>query len=430
MQALSADWIFPVSSPPLFQHTLEFDGGVVHSIRPSRPGDPRMENACILPGLVNAHTHLAYTALRNQLDHLSFFPWIRRLTELKMTTLRPEDLALSARMGILECLRAGITTVADMSDSAPALAELSRSPLRGIFYWEVFGVEREHADRSWDELHAIFPRLQQEYATGRLRIGVSPHACFTVRPELYSRIASWALQESIAVSFHAAESREEEAFISRREGVIAKFLEQRASDWKILGPSSVAHLAGTGIFETRPLVAHLVQASESDIEILQRNDVRVAHCPKSNAKFGHGIAPLSAFFKAGLQVGLGTDSAASNNRLDLFEEGRFALLQQRTRDGAMVSSEERILELMTLGGARAMGMEHEVGSLEPQKMADFVILKIPPVYSTAEQVLRHIVHNTTSQDVMETWIQGQRVSTEESTREIQELYQRCSIPRE
>ena len=424
LQTLSADWIFPVSSPPLSQHTLEFEDGIIRRLRPARSGDPRIESGCLLPGLVNNHTHLAYTAMRNLFDDLPFFPWIRRLTELKYGRMTPEDLALSTRLGIYECLRAGITTVADLSDCESGLAELARSPLRGIFYWEVFGVEQEHAQRTWDDLQQTFPRLQDQYSTNRLNIGVSPHAVFTVRPELYRKIAEWSQRANVAVSFHAAESRDEEEFIATRGGVIGRFLETRAADWQILGTTSVSHLEQTGILDARPLLAHLVQASGADLEILARHDVAVAHCPKSNAKFGHGIAPVSEFRNHGLRVGLGTDSAASNNRLDLFEEARFALLQQRSRDGESRLTEEQVLAMMTLDGARSMGLGHRIGSLEAGKSADFIAVRIPPYYSDSTQVLRHLIHNATAADVAETWIAGRQASFPDPSAEIAPLYRR------
>ncbi|HSP06192.1 MAG TPA: amidohydrolase family protein [Acidobacteriota bacterium] len=427
LQSLSADWIFPVSSPPLFGHALEFENGIIRALRPARGDDPKIEGACLLPGLVNAHTHLAYTALRNQFDDLAFFPWIRRLTELKYNKLTAEDLALSTRLGIYECLRAGITTVADLSDCESGLAELSRSPLRGIFYWEVFGVEQEHAQRTWTELQQTFPRLLKQYVTNRLRIGISPHAIFTVRPELYRRIAGWSIRENIPVSFHVAESRDEEEFVATRGGVIGKFLEKRAADWEMLGSSSVSHLEKTGILDTRPLLAHLVQASGEDFEILARHDVSVAHCPKSNAKFAHGIAPLTELRNHGLRVGLGTDSAASNNRLDLFEEGRFALLQQRSRDHRMNLTEAEVLAMMTLDGARAMGLEETIGSLESGKAADFIAVTVPSYYTEADQLLRHLVHNATSMDVAGTWIAGTRVAATDPGGEIREFYRRSSL---
>ena len=419
---VTAEWIIPVTSPPLRRHAVVVENGLIREIRPLLAGDPSPGRNCLLPGLVNAHTHLAYTGLRNVFDRLPFFGWIRRLTETKYNILTDEDVVRSTLLGVSECLSSGVTTVGDMSDLEPSLRVLSESPLRGTFYWEVFGVEKSAADETWTGLNEQYSRLKGEYSSNRLKIGISPHASYTVRPELYRRIADWSCTEEVPVSFHASESKAEEDFIARREGVIADFLRDRASDWKILGSSSIEHLWKTGIFETKPIVAHAVQASDNDLDILNECKVVVAHCPKSNAKFGHGVAPLNRMIGKGIRVALGTDSAASNNRLDLFEEARFGLFQQRVLCREQVLSEQKMLEMITIEGARALNMEKEIGSLETGKMADMILVKIPVNYSTADQVLNHLVYNTTSSDVLKTFISGDEVRVDPP--DLSELYRK------
>jgi aminodeoxyfutalosine deaminase len=406
MQTLSAEWIFPVTSPALRNHAIEIDGGKIKRIRPLKENENRSTGTCIIPGLINVHTHLAYTSLRNLFDDLPFFEWIRKLTETKYQKLTEQDIVASTRLGISECIRSGITTVADLSDLEISLRELAQSPLRGIFYWEIFGIEKEQADQTWASLQKLFPKLVSNYSSDRLQIGISPHACYTVRPELYQQIANWALHEKIPVSFHLAESYEEEEFIGNRSGPIQKFLENRAADWKLLGKTSVEHLRQTGIFQTRPLLAHVVHANDSDLDLLASFNVSIAHCPKSNSKFGHGIAPVVSMIERGMRVGLGTDSAASNNRLDLFEESRFALFQQRTRYRDCKLTTTKMLELMTIEGARAMNLENRIGSLETGKEADLVLISIPDHYDSALQALNHLIYNTTTADVLQTIIGG------------------------
>jgi len=424
-QNLGAEWVFPITSPPLYRHTVVVEGGIIQEIRPVRDSDTFYPNHCLMPGLINAHTHLAYTAFRNLFDDYAFFPWIRKLTESKLK-LTEEEIVASTHLGILENIQAGITCVADMCDLEPALRALSQSPLRGTFYWEVFGVEKEQAKKSWSFLESSFPKLKQQYESERLDVGISPHSCYTVRPELFEQIGNWARQHNVPISFHIAESREEEEFISRRTGIIASFLKERASDWSFSGSTSIGHLEKTGIFQTRPLLAHAVQANSEDIKILRKHDVSLAHCPKSNAKFAHGIAPLYAFMDAGLRVGLGTDSAASNNRFDLFEEARFALLQQRSAAHSPVLSEEQMLRLMTIESARSMNLERRVGSLECGKEADLILVETPPYYTAPEQITRHLVHNATAQDVRSTWIHGEEIQLEPLREEIKAIYKRVS----
>jgi cytosine/adenosine deaminase-related metal-dependent hydrolase len=361
-----------------------------------------------MPGLINAHTHLAYTALRNRLDDLPFFPWIRRLTEEKRNW---DDAAVrsSTRLGILECLRAGITCVADLCDSEPALETVAQSPLRGVFYAEIFGVEKEQAEHSWQWLMTNFTRLSERYRSDRLQIGVSPHACYTVRPELYRKVAAWSVENGIPVSFHLAESREEEDFVAGRPGIMRQQLQQRTADWEFLGTTSIAHIEKTGILRARPLLAHVVQADENDLQILRSCNTPVVHCPKSNARFGQGVARVSRFLELGLTVALGTDSAASNNRLDLFEEGRFALLQQRQRVGFPGLTESTILRMWTVWGARALGLEQRTGALEVGKEADLIAVRVSASCNDSSQVVRHIVHSACPSDVCLVVIQGREV---------------------
>jgi cytosine/adenosine deaminase-related metal-dependent hydrolase len=343
---------------------------------------------------------------------------------VKYQLMTEADIINSTRLGISESLKAGITTVGDMSDFEPALAALHDSPLKGIFYWEVFGVEMEQALKTWTGLKALYPALQDQYGSDRLRIGVSPHACYTVRPELYSWIAEWAMSEKIPISFHLSESKAEEQFIGQRSGPIQKFLESRAGDWTIKGPTSVAHIEQTGILGTQPLLAHLVQVNSNDVAILHRYNVAVAHCPKSNAKFGHGVAPMDQFLQSQLCVGIGTDSAASNNRLDLFEEARFALFQHRQSVADPALTEQRLLAMMTIEGARALQLENQTGSLEAGKAADMIEVQIPKYYTNHSQVLHHLIYNTTAADVLKTFIDGKEVNVEDVSEDLTDLYKK------
>jgi aminodeoxyfutalosine deaminase len=422
MNTITAEWIFPVTTPALHRHAIEIQNGIIQKIRPILANEECIPGSCIIPGLINAHTHLAYTALRNLFDNLSFFPWIRKLTEVKYEKLTEEDITASTRLGIAECIRSGITTVADLCDFEVALRELSASPLRGIFYWEVFGVEKQQADESWKKIQEYFPKLVSAYCSSKLQIGISPHACFTVRPELYQQIGKWAVADNVPVSFHASESREEEQFIGQRTGPIQDFLQKRAADWRILGKTSIQHLRETGIFQAKPLLAHVVQANDSDLDVIKTYDIPVAHCPKSNAKFAHGIAPVTSMLDRGIHVCIGTDSAASNNRLDMFEEARFAFLQQRAREGKAVLTEQQILEMITIKGAEALNMDKLVGSIESGKHADLAVLNIPTYYKSTNQVLHHIIHNVTSADVLHTIINGDVAMPGVSDSDVARIY--------
>jgi len=230
------------------------------------------------------------------------------------------------------------------------------------------------------------------------------------------------MENHCPVSFHLAESVEEEQFIGKQSGIMFDILKDRTRDWKRNGPTTISHLEATGIYKTHPLIAHAVQASPEDIDILARYEVAISHCPKSNAKFGHGIAPVRDFLSQGFRVGLGTDSAASNNRLDMFEEARFALLQQRTRYGSAAMNEQQALELMTIRGAAALQMEDKAGSIEPGKFADFAMIRVPTYYAQSQQVLYHLIHNTIASDVISTYIGGDEVRYKSPPSSVENIY--------
>lgn len=429
MKSIAADWVLPVSSPPLADHAVEIGkDGRIQAVRPATAADTRLHGACLMPGLVNVHAHLAYTAMHGKFDGLPFFTWIRRLTEEKKTWTESRVRA-SERLGIVQTLLSGITCVADLSDWEPALDVLSGSPLRGTFYMEVFGVETAQADASWEYLRATYPRLRSRHAGDRIDVGVSPHSCYTVRPELFRLISGWALENHVPVSFHLAESREEEQFIRERSGPIADALRHRTSDWQFTaGAGSVSHVEKTGILGTHPLLAHLVQASHEDIALLRSFGVSIAHCPRSNAQLGHGVAPLTAFLAGGMPVGLGTDSAASNDSLDLLEEGRFVLSQQGARQGRTVVSEEQILQMWTLSGARAMNLADRVGSLDTGKEADIVAFDVPRHCNTPEKIVCHLVRHATPADLRMVMIAGREVDLSSLVEEKGQLTAELGLP--
>jgi 5-methylthioadenosine/S-adenosylhomocysteine deaminase len=228
-------------------------------------------------------------------------------------------------------------------------------------------------------------------------------------------IAELALADSLPVMMHAGESDDEKHFMHDGTGRFADGLRKREIVWEVAGTSTIAHLERTGILRTKPLLAHCITVDRSDIELIRESGARVAHCPKSNSKLGHGVAPLASFVERDIPVGLGSDSVASNNLCDLFEEGRFALLQSRSRevgtDQAGVVDAAAILHMMTLGGARALGIEDRVGSLEPGKQADLAVVSLceahqQPVY---DPVLA-LVFASHASDVVLTMIAGEVVN--------------------
>lgn len=369
-----ARWVLPISAPAIENGTVAVEGGRIAYVGPraSAPAgeDRDLGDALMLPGLVNTHTHLELTVMRGFLEDLSFDQWIIRLNKVKRAVLDRDRMLDSARFGIVEGLRAGITTYADTCDSGVAFDAMLEAGVRGIMYQEVFGPDPRERDRSLSALREKVTAARSR-ETALVRIGVSPHAPYTVSDELYAAVAGYARAEALPVACHIAESDVEKGLVERGEGIFADGLRRSGL---AIGPrarSSVEVLRRTGIIETGALLIHCVHLDAEDIGIVAQSRCAVAHCPVSNAKLGHGTSPVHELLGAGVTVGLGSDSVASNNRMDMLSEGRAAVLAQRARHARHdVLTARDALHLATLGGARALGLDRDIGSLEPGKSAD------------------------------------------------------------
>ena len=386
----SARWVLPMATAPFEGGAVAVEGGrvagvgtraaLVEKFRGAEAED--FGEAAILPGFVNCHTHLELTAMRGFLEREEgdFSAWLEKLTIARALRMTHEDLYTSAAWGAVEALRAGVTCVGDASDSAlTTMKALRDTGLRGIVYQEVFGPDaraaRERFEKASDKL-ASLRAGENEWVT----LGVSPHAPYSVSRPLIELIAEHAVSEGLPLMMHAAESEAEELFMREGRGPFAENYKTRGIEWRAPGVSTVEYLAQTGLLRARPLLAHCVRADESDIATLKEWEARVAHCPKSNAKLGHGRAPFAAFTRADLDVGLGSDSVASNNTCDLLEEARFAVLLSRaaadTLEGGRMMGCDEALRAATQGGARALGLEHRTGALAEGLEADIAVVRL------------------------------------------------------
>jgi 5-methylthioadenosine/S-adenosylhomocysteine deaminase len=246
------------------------------------------------------------------------------------------------------------------------------------------------------------------------RIGVSPHAPYTVTRRLFESVRDYAAVEGLPLTIHIAESLAESQFIYYGEGPFADSHRERGFTVEALGISPIEHLYRMGLLKPRTLLIHAIQLDDRDIEILRHTRPAVVHCPKSNAKLAHGTARVEDMLRAGLSVGLGTDSVASNNTIDMFEEMRSAIFQQRTRTGRIDALDAAAaLRMATLGGAECLGLSAEIGSLEAGKRADFVVVDLndpalQPVYDPVEAM----VYSASRRNVRETYLAGQAVRIE------------------
>jgi 5-methylthioadenosine/S-adenosylhomocysteine deaminase len=359
--------VIPVDQPPIRDGAVAIEDGRIAAVGTSGElgeGEHHPESV-ILPGFVNAHTHLEYATYAGFGDGLSFARWILLHIERKRR-LELSDMEAIARLGAAECLRSGVTTVGDCSFVGAAAKACDELGLRAIVYLEVFGTDGEQlAGRFRDHRERIEGDLSD-----RVRLGVSPHAPYTCSPDLYEA----CLELGLPVATHLNESADELEWLRTGAGPWEPFASELPPP---LGDSGIRVLASRGLLGPQVLAAHCVHVGDDEIALLAEHDVAVAHCPRSNAFLGCGTAPLAALRDAGLRVCIATDSPASTPSFDMFDELRAGVAAARTREqrpDALSTAEA--LELATLGGALALGLEAETGSLTPGKHADLTVLSL------------------------------------------------------
>jgi 5-methylthioadenosine/S-adenosylhomocysteine deaminase len=401
---LAARWVLPVGGAPIAGGAVLIgaDGRIAAVGRdadiPAPDGVPRhtFPDAVVVPGFVNVHTHLELTGFEGQVEADDFAGWIRLLRELKDKRPTAEYLAAATR-GLADCWAAGVTTIADTGDRGVAIQALADAGGSGVVYQEVFGPHPDQLAVSLAGLKAKVAELRK-FESPRVRLGVSPHAPYTVSAPLYRAVADYARSEGLPLAVHLAESPAETQLLRAAEGPFAEAWQRRGIPLPGLpGRSPVAWLEQHGVLGRDTLCIHLVQVDADDLARLARAGVAVAHCPLSNHRHGHGDAPLARLLAAGLRVGVGTDSVASVARLDLLAEARAA----RTLADL---SWDQALALVTLEGARALGLAGEIGSLAPGKWGDLAVIRLRGDRPPGEQVM-----NSTREAVVATYIGGRQV---------------------
>ena len=396
MLRIRAGRVHPVTAPSIEDGAVLVDGiGRIaavgpHAQVPSPAGVQalRFPDADLLPGLVNCHTHLELQHLGGgeRHDEPEFGKWIRRIRELKEAT-SPDAFDEAAVAGIRDCWSRGVTCIAETGSTGAVMRALHDLRGRGIVYQEVFGPDPVKRDDSMLELQARVRDLRT-LTTATLRLGVSPHAPYTVSGPLYDSVAAFTRREQLPIAVHVAESNEEVALVCDGAGPFADALGARGITIESQRCSPITYLVQRGVIRSGTLCIHCVHASEADVEMLRTLGAAVAHCPRSNAAHRHGRMPLGLFQKAGVPVGLGTDSVVSVGDLDLWADAEAAGLRG-----------DAALRALTIEGARALGWDHEIGSLEVGKAGDLTVFSSaalrrpsPPPAAVVTVVSGRIVH--------------------------------------
>jgi 5-methylthioadenosine/S-adenosylhomocysteine deaminase len=391
-EAVSADWVLPVDGPPIRDALVAWRDGSIVEVTPGR-AERHYPGAVIVPGIVNAHSHLEYAVYGGFGDGQPFGDWLATHIARKRALAPGDELAI-ARRGAADSLSAGITTTADFSFSGAAATAVREFGLRAIVYLEVFGSDPAVAAERFASLRAGVEESEL------VQIGVSPHAPYTCSTDVYR----WCLSLGIPVGTHLSESAAENEWLEHGRGPLAANRDFLVAPTGTRSVAGLADVLGPGL-----VCAHCVEVDGDEIALLARLDVPVVHCPRSNAALGCGVAPLGPLREAGVRVGLGTDSPASAPSLDPWAEMRAAVFGARARErrpdalGAAAA-----LELATLGSARALGLDGTIGSLGVGKRADLTVVSCAgSAYDPIDDPAVAVVFAGSPAGVLETIVDGQ-----------------------
>jgi 5-methylthioadenosine/S-adenosylhomocysteine deaminase len=347
----------------------------------------------IMPGLVNTHTHAPMVMYRGLADDLALMEWLQKyIFPAEAKTLSPEFVRAGTRLAALEMIRSGTTTYADMYYFEEEIARVTKAAgLRGVLGQTIIKFPVPDA-RTPEEGLSRTERFIREFVADDLIVpAVAPHAMYTLEAETLKGARELANRHHVPVILHLAETQDEVKIAAEQHKA-----------------TPVGYLESLGFFGPRTLAAHTVHLTSRDIDILKQRGVGVSHNPESNMKLASGTAPVPALRRAGVPVGLGTDGAASNNDLDMFEAMRQAALLHKLQSGdPRTLPAADVLAMATREGAAALGMEKIIGSLEPGKRADLIVVSMSAARQTPMyDPLSHLVYTTRGDDVRTTIVNG------------------------
>jgi cytosine/adenosine deaminase-related metal-dependent hydrolase len=364
---LTARFVFPIEKPPLAGGSVTIERDKIVAVEPHgvRRPDIDLGDAAILPGFVNAHTHLDLSGLRGMTPPTTdFVGWLRQVIAQRREQ-KPDQIQADIQLGLDESVSFGTTLIGDIAAGGQSWQVLVNSPVRSVIFYELLGLSRARAHQSWA---AACTWLNARPQSSQCRPGLSPHAPYSVRTSLFVAARRLGQMRRLPLAIHFAESAAELELLRERAGAMVPFLTD-------LGVYDVAGLTRTlseliELFTNYP-EALFVHGNYLLSECQARSRMHVVYCPRTHRAFGHTSYPLAEYLRSGACVALGTDSLASNPDLNLFKEAQFV-----RRHHPQVSPGE-ILHMATLNGARALGWAEETGSIAPGKAADLAVVELP-----------------------------------------------------
>jgi len=350
----------------------------------------------VMPGLINTHTHVPMVLLRGLADDLPLMQWLNQnIFPVEAKNVDEDFVRCGTQLGCLEMILGGTTTYVDMYYFEDAIAEeTAKAGMRGVLGETVVDFPAPD-NKTWTDSLAYCEQYVRKWKNHPLITpAIAPHATYTVSADHLKASAAFAREHDVPLLIHLSENEIELKQIREKHGV-----------------TPVAYLEQLGVLDKRVLAAHLIYVDEEDIKLLATHGVGAAHCPQSNMKLAESAAPVPEMLRAGLAVGLGTDGAASNNDLNLWEEMDTAakLHKMATKDPTVLPARQ-VLEMATIGGARAIGLDHEIGSLEAGKRADVILVRMDQPHQTPlYNVYSQLVYATKASDMDTVIINGRLV---------------------
>lgn len=401
---IHARWIVPIEpyGAVLHHHALEIKNGTIVSVLPSEEARTRVDatqtvelpDHVLMPGLVNLHVHAPMTLLRGIADDLPLMRWLEgAIWPAERAHVSPAFVRDGATLAAVEMLRGGITTCNEMYFHPDAAAEaFDFVGMRAVVGVVILDFPTPYASDAADYLRKGLAARDRWRGHERIRFSIAPHAPYTVSDDSLLQARTMANELGLPLHMHVHESADEV-----RDAIAA------------YGKRPLARLARLGMLGSDFIAVHAVHLDDHDVDLLSHHGVSIAHCPTSNMKLASGIAPVARLDAAGLRIGLGTDGAASNNRLDLFQEMRHAsLLAKVSTFDATALPAHKVLRMATLNGAQALGLDGEVGSLIPGKQADLCAIDLGgSLMRPCFDPVSHLIHVAGREQVSHVWIGGE-----------------------
>jgi cytosine/adenosine deaminase-related metal-dependent hydrolase len=403
--SLTARWIVPVSSRPVENGRVVLEGGRICRVEKNttpQASDVDYGDAIILPGFINAHTHLELTAFHGRAPYTgSFADWLRAIILLQMIGSVEQTMQQAIGDGLRQSLTAGVTTVVDTGCGEQAMELWRQASINVVGLMEVLGIGPRARGPHSRSIGSVIDLLAAAPQHG-VRVGISPHAPYSTAPDVYRQAIAYAADHGLPICTHLAETRDEIEFLAHGTGAFRELLEEGGlwdGSFTPPGCSPVEYAETLGLLACSPLLAHVNYVTDTDIALLAERHCTVAYCPRTHRFFQHEPHSYRQMLEHGVNVCIGTDSLASAPSLSILDDLRFL------RDADSSCASDVLLEMGTLRGARAVNMESQVGSLEPGKQADLVVVPLthPGTGAPVDDLLRG-----TAQP-LSVWVAGQRL---------------------